>query len=496
MKRYKLLLASSLLAIGCMTALVASINEKKEEQQIINSVPKIDRWETKNEEFKKFYPRQYDSWKQTKESDKIEDMLKKYPELVVLWAGYGFAKDYNAPRGHFYAIEDNRNTLRTGGPKDAKTGPMPTACWTCKSPDVPRIMAEQGDMEYYTGKWAKYGSDIINPLGCVDCHNPETMELSVNRKYLDTGLQAAGEGSLAEATHQEMRSLVCAQCHVEYYFKKTPLANGGKAAVVTLPWSEGLSAEDMERYYDNLNFKDWTHKVSKAPMLKTQHPGWEMWKTGAHGRNNVSCADCHMPYKTEGGIKYTDHNVGNPLDNMENSCMTCHRVSEKELLENLHEKKVRKDELHKKAMKQIAAAHLEAGKAWELGATEEEMKDILQDIRHAQWRWDFTVASHAAFFHAPEETLRVLGSALEKAGNARLKLSKVLAKYGAIDFKAPTINSKEQAQEIIGLPFQKLIDDKMKFRNGLLIEWKKEAEKKGVYNPSSTQGVEDKTSYN
>jgi len=496
MKKYKFLLVVSLIAIGCMTALIASINEKKVEQAQLNSVPKIDRWETKNEEFKKFYPRQYDSWKQTKESDKIEDMLEKYPELVVLWAGYGFAKDYNAPRGHFYAIEDNRNSLRTGGPVDAKTGPMPTACWTCKSPDVPRIMDEQGDMEYYTGKWAKYGSDIINPIGCADCHNPETMELQVNRSYLDTALKASGEKGLDDLTHQDMRTMVCAQCHVEYYFKKTPLADGKKAAVVTLPWANGTSVEDMEKYYDDMNFKDWTHKISKTPMLKAQHPGYEMWKTGAHGKNNVSCADCHMPYKREGGIKYTDHHVANPLDNMDNSCMTCHRTSEASLLATVNEKRKRKDELHKKAMAQIASAHLEAGKAWEVGATEAEMAPVLKDIRHAQWRWDYTVASHPAFFHAPEEVLRILGTSLEKAGNARIKLAKILAKYGATDYIAPSIDSKEKAQEIVGLPFAKLVEEKKKFKNGLLIEWKKEAEKKGIYNPESTKGIEDKTSYN
>ncbi len=496
MKKYKILLATSLVAIGLMSALVASINEKKDEQIKLNQVPKIDRWETKNEEFRKYYPRQFDSWKETKKSDDIQDMLKEYPELVVLWAGYGFAKDYNSPRGHFYAVEDNRNTLRTGGPVDAKTGPMPTACWTCKSPDVPRMMAKDGDMEYYTGKWAKYGSDIINPIGCVDCHNPETMELSVNRKYLDNGLKAAKKKSLAEASQQDMRSLVCAQCHVEYYFAKTPLDNGKTAGVVTLPWGEGTLVEDMEKYYDNLQFKDWTHKISKTPMLKAQHPGWEMWETGAHGKNNVSCADCHMPYVQEGGIKYTSHNIGNPLENMDKSCMNCHRVSEKALLANINEKKERKNELHKKALKVLAAAHLEAGKAWEVGATKEEMAPILQDIRHAQWRWDYAVASHPAFFHAPEETLRVLGTALHKAGEARIKLAKVLAKHGAGDYKAPIITNKKQAQEIVGLPFKKLIDEKMKFRNGLMQEWKKQAEQKGIYNPKSTQGVEDKTSYN
>ncbi len=495
MKKYIIILVISIVAIGLMSALLVSIDEKKTEQAQLEQVPKIDRWETKNEEFRKHYPRQFDSWKETKHSDEIEDMLKKYPELVVLWAGYGFAKDYNAPRGHIYAIEDNRNTLRTGAPKDEKTGPMPTACWTCKSPDVPKIMEEEGDLEYYTGKWAKYGSDIINPIGCVDCHNPETMELEVNREYLDTGLKAADEKALDDATQQDMRSMVCAQCHVEYYFKKTPLADGKKAAVVTLPWGEGTSVEDMEKYYDNLEFKDWTHKISKTPMLKAQHPGWEMWKTGAHGRNNVSCADCHMPYTQEGSIKYTDHKIGNPLENMDKSCMNCHRTSEESLLANINKKRKRKDELHEKAMKAISAAHLEAGKAWDLGATKEEMAPVLKDIRHAQWRWDYAVASHPAFFHAPEETLRVLGTALHKAGDARIKLAKILAKYGEADYKAPEIKTKEQAQEIIGLPFDKLVEEKMKFREGLMEDWKKEAEEKGIYNPESTKGIEDKTSY-
>lgn len=496
MSKYKFLFAISVIAIGLMSVLLASINEKKEEKHQLQEVPKIDRWETKNEEFRKLYPREYDSWKQTKDSDQIEDMLKKYPEYVVLWAGYPFSKDYNAPRGHFYAVEDNRNTLRTGAPTDANSGPLPSACWTCKSPEVPKIMKKDGDEEYYTGKWAKYGSDIINPVGCVDCHNPETMELQVNRNYLNDALKAQGsKTTLDNATQQDMRSMVCAQCHVEYYFQKTPLKDGKTAAVVTLPWKKGTNIDDMEKYYDEIQFSDWVHPISKTPMIKAQHPEYETWKTGVHGKNNVSCADCHMPYKQEGGVKYTDHKIGNPLEHMDNTCMNCHRTDEKSLLENVKLKKDRKDELQGKAIKQLAAAHLEAGKAWEVGATEEEMKPILTDIRHAQWRWDYAVASHGAFFHAPEETLRTLGTALEKAGNARIALAKVLAKHGASDYKAPDITDKKQAQEIIGLPFNQLVEEKKKFQDGLMQDWKKDAEKKGIYNPESTKGIEIKTSY-
>jgi nitrite reductase (cytochrome c-552) len=42
-----------------------------------------------------------------------------------------------------------------------------------------------------------------------------------------------------------MRSLVCAQCHVEYYFK-------GEGKLVTYPWDKGLKVEQIEAYYDEV----------------------------------------------------------------------------------------------------------------------------------------------------------------------------------------------------------------------------------------------------
>jgi nitrite reductase (cytochrome c-552) len=496
---------STLVTIGSVTVMVPlfllalSINENKAEQQVINSVPKIKRLESISAEWGKHYPRQYDSYLQTKKSDKIDDMLEKNPALVVMWAGYGFSKDYNAPRGHTYILEDNINTLRTGGPVDGKTGPMPTACWTCKSTDVPRLMDKIGELDYFTGKWARHGSEIVNPVGCADCHDNETMKLTITRPFLTRALDEEGSLKAADASHQDMRSLVCAQCHSEYYFKPTKWTdkNGQEkvAKVVTFPWANGLSVEAMEKYYDDRNFVDWTHKISKTPMLKAQHPGYEIYKTGAHGLNDVSCADCHMPYVREGGVKYSSHNVGSPLDNMANTCLNCHSEDEKTLRETVARKLERKEELHKIAMDVIGKAHLEAGKALELGATAEEMKDIHMDIRHAQWRWDYSIASHGSFFHAPEETLRILGSAINKGQDARIKLRTLLARYNAADYMAPDFSTKEKAQQVIGLPYQKLVDEKMNFLNTLRKEWIKEATGKGLYDPKTREGVEFKVSY-
>jgi nitrite reductase (cytochrome c-552) len=507
MRKSTVITALSVIAIVPMVLLAISINENKAEQKEINTTPQaqkvestgIKKFESRSSEWGKYYQRQYDSYKQTKKSDKISDMLKENPALVVLWAGYGFSKDYNAPRGHYYMLEDNINTLRTGGPVDAMTGPMPTACWTCKSTDVPRLIDKIGELDYFTGKWARHGSEISNSIGCGDCHDNETMKLTLTREFLKRGLDAEGSLKAADATHQDMRSLVCAQCHSEYYFKKTEWTdkNGEKktAGVVTFPWDNGFSVEAMEKYYDDISFVDWTHKVSKTPMLKAQHPGYEIYKTGAHGLNNVACADCHMPYVREGGVKYSSHNVGSPLDHMTNTCLNCHNEEEKAFKDRVARKLERKTELNKTAMDVIAKAHLEARKAWEVGATEAEMKEIQQDIRHAQWRWDYSIASHGSFFHAPEETLRILGSAINKGQEARVKLRAVLAKYNAGEYAAPDFSTKEKAQEVIGLPYQKLVDEKMTFLNGLRKEWVEQQKAKGLYDPAAWEGMIFNTSY-
>jgi nitrite reductase (cytochrome c-552) len=499
MKKSPIVFTLSVLALAPMVLLTMSIKENKAEQQAIGAVPVIKENETRASEWGKHYPRQYDTYMQTRKSDEIADVLKQDPALVVMWAGYAFSKDYNKPRGHYYALEDNINTLRTGAPVDGKTGPLPTACWTCKSPDVPRLIKRDGEMEFFTGKWAKYGDEIVNPIGCGDCHDSSTMKLTLTRDYLKRGLEAEGRLKTADVTHQDMRSLVCAQCHAEYYFKKTEWDDKGEkktAMVVTFPWKNGLSAENMEAYYDDYNFSDWTHQMSKTPMLKAQHPDYETFVTGVHYRNGLSCADCHMPYVREGGVKYSNHKIGSPLDNIANTCLNCHKGTEKEFRETVEKKLARKNELAKMATDVLAQAHLEAAKAWELGATEEEMKLVLQDIRHGQWRWDYAVAGHGAFFHAPEETLRVLAGAINKGQDARLKLRIVLAKYNAADYVGPDFSTKEKAQAIIGLPFEKLIEEKKTFLNTLRQEWIKQSEAKGLYDPATRKDMVLKTSYN
>jgi len=500
MKKSIVVIVVSLVATVLMLSLLGSIWGNKADQAMINTVPEIKELDPRSSEWGKYFPRQYDSYMATQKSDDIKDILKKDPNLVVLWAGYGFSKDYNEPRGHFYMLEDNINTLRTGAPVDENTGPMPTACWTCKSPDVPRLMKEKGDLDFFTGKWARWGDEIVNPVGCADCHDNKTMQLSVKRDFLARALNAEGSEPFDQATHQDMRTLVCVQCHAEYYFKKTewedPDGTQQTAAVVTFPWDNGLSVEDIEQYYDERKFSDWTHKLSKAPMLKAQHPGYETFKTGIHGQNNLACADCHMPYVREGSVKYSNHKIGSPLANISNTCLICHGESEEQFKQIVARKLERKEGLAASATDILAKAHFEAAKAWELGANEAEMEPALMDIRHGQWRWDFAVAAHGGFFHAPEETLRILGTAIDKGHDARLKLRIILAKYGAAEYEGPVFSSKEEAQELVGLQMEKLVDEKITFLNTLREKWIQNAATSGknIYDPKA-EVKEFKVSY-
>ena len=279
---------------------------------------------------------------------------------------------------------------------------------------------------------------------------------------------------IKNASHQEMRSLVCAQCHVEYYFdKKRPGAEG--AAYLTFPWKDGMEVESMEVYYDNIDFADWVHPLSKAKMIKAQHPDFELFKMGVHAKRGVSCADCHMPYRTEGGQKFTDHHIGSPLANIENSCFVCHREKKEDLLTDVYDRQKKIKEGTSYLQKQIAKAHIEAKKAWELGATEAQMEGILKNIRHAQWRWDYSVASHGAAFHAPVETSRIVSSATGKIQEARIDLARLLAELGHNkEVEMPDFSSKEALQAYIGLDIPTEKVNKGKYLEQVVPQWLKE----------------------
>lgn len=478
------LFAGTVLVVFMLGLLASSIVERRAEA-VFAYAPQnnFKRFEPRNEKWGANFPREYETYMQTADTTfrskyngtATVDMLDLNPGHVILWAGYPFSADYKQGRGHYYAITDIINTLRTGAPNDTTPSPLPNTCWTCKSPDVPRLMLQMGIAEFYKGSWDKLGAEVVNHIGCADCHDPKTMALTITRPALIEAFELQGK-DITKATHQEMRSLVCAQCHVEYYFDKHKIEG---VAYLTFPWINGESAEQMESYYDSIGFSDWTHSLSKTPMIKAQHPDYELFKTGIHAKRGVACADCHMPYMSQGGVKFTDHHIQSPLNNIANSCQVCHREETEQLIKDVNERQEKIKE-NSSALEQILVkAHIEAKFAWDKGATEEQMKSILAYIRKAQWRWDFSVASHGASFHSPVETGRIISTGIKYAQEARIELARLNASLGHnAPVPMPDIASKAKAQAYIGLEMDKRRSAKQEFIKNVVPKWLEEAEKR------------------
>jgi nitrite reductase (cytochrome c-552) len=217
-----------------------------------------------------------------------------------------------------------------------------------------------------------------------------------------------------------MRSFVCGQCHVEYYFK-------GDGKLVTYPWADGIRGDQILAYYDEEEFHDWVHKESGAKVLKAQHPEFETWNQGTHARNGVACADCHMPYIREGAIKVTDHQPRSPLLNAARACQTCHRQSEAEMQLRVETIQDRTRELLDHGEDAVVALIRDLKAAADSPDLADQVAAARKQHRRAQFLLDFVAADNSMGFHAPQETARLLGLAIDAARQGQLELRAPLA---------------------------------------------------------------------
>ena len=429
--------------IVVLALLAVSIMERRWEAQRPALVLKpIAQWEPNNAVWGQNYPREYESYLRTRETGTRtkfgggppRDYLDNDPLQVILFAGYPFSKEYKQARGHYYSVTDVTSTKRV-------TAANMATCWTCKSTDVPKLMDKFGVDGFYKHHFADFKDTITHPIGCQDCHDPATMNLRITRPALKEAFTAQGK-RIEDATHQEMRSLVCAQCHVEYYFKDK--------YYLAFPWAKGLNVDNIIAYYDEINFTDYTHAVSKTPMLKAQHPDFEIYSQGIHAYRGVACADCHMPYRSEGGAKFTDHHVQSPLLNMANSCAVCHRWGEDEIRKRVEGIQTKVYAVKLEAEKALVAAHLDVAAAMQAGVSDADLAGARKLIRHAQFRWDFISANNGVGFHAPQECTRILADSINESQQARLAVARLLAVKGiTAEPKYPDLSTRAKAAEIM-----------------------------------------------
>ena len=426
---------SSLVAVGALVLLMNIFERKQEAKNPFFRVVELTDETTDPAVWGKNFPMQYDDYRRTVDMVRTRhggsDALPRTPtqadprsivsqskieedtRLKRMWAGYAFAADFREERGHAYMLEDQAYTERQ------RVAKQPGACLNCHA-SMYTAYRKVGDGDPFAGfaklcamPYAEAAKHVEHPISCIDCHDPATMALRVSRPAFIEGMRnlKASQGVKdydvnRDATRQEMRSFVCGQCHVEYYFK-------GSEKRLTYPWHNGLKVEQIAAYYDNAGFKDWTHADTGAPALKAQHPEFEMWNQGIHARSGVACANCHMPYKREGAHKISTHHVRSPLLDINRSCQTCHKWSEQELRARVETIQDRTYKLRNVAMDALMELidDLKAAKA--AGAGDEQLKAAREAQRHAQFYLDFVEAENSTGFHAPDESARILGESID-----------------------------------------------------------------------------------
>ncbi len=502
-RRYRLLAGltalTALATLGVTALLVDIFGRKQEARTPFVRLVEVDETTTDPRRWGVNWPRQFDGYQRNADDARFyggssampEQKLEQHPWLRRLYAGYAFALDYREARGHAFMLSDQLTTRRV------TERPQPRACLHCHASVIPtyRRMGLQAmnqtadaaalgrDFNWpavqkgfelvsalaYPEAYAELartpdgtGASKVHPVGCVDCHDPLTMQSRVTRPGFVRGIAALAtseaeaphlpsierwrQGGRAEpydpnvnATRQEMRTFVCAQCHVEYYC--------GPKETLFYPWGKGLKVEQIEAVYDEhvfpdgKRFFDWEHGETGAAVYKAQHPEFELWSQGVHARSGVSCADCHMPYQREGAMKVSSHWVRSPLHNINSACQTCHNVPESDLRESVEAIQARNQALVDRAAGAYTDA-LDAIRAAQAdGAGGEQLAPILELQRKSQWRLDFISSENSMGFHADQEAARILAESIDYARQAQAL---------SLQLRAPSAPQADRNVEPIG----------------------------------------------
>jgi nitrite reductase (cytochrome c-552) len=466
---------------ACATVLLLLLftnisTRKQEARQVSFKIVDLDEKTVDPAVWGRNFPRQYDSYQRTSEHTGTQfggwgsevlpaSRLEADPRLVTMFDGYAFALDFRARRGHAYMLEDQRTTKRV------TERPQTGACLHCHASNTV-LLRELGLQNGAAGTLDEpfldpaaqdqlmKGFEAIckmtyadatklakHPVACIDCHDPKTMQLRVTKPGFIRGIKALANSTdpvvhlpsigkwrtgdrktpydaNRDASRQEMRSMVCGQCHVEYYC--------GPKTTLFFPWDNGLKVEQIESTYDGYKFPDgkrffdWKHARTGAEVLKAQHPEFELWSQGIHARSGVACADCHMPYTREGAIKISDHHVQSPLLNISRACQTCHRFPEAELKARVETIQARNFALMGRSEDAIVQLIGDLQAAKKAGVPDDRLTGVLEFHRKAQWRVDFVNAENSMGFHAPQETARILAEAIDYARQGQMALRQVV----------------------------------------------------------------------
>ncbi|HEU5404151.1 MAG TPA: ammonia-forming cytochrome c nitrite reductase subunit c552 [Terriglobales bacterium] len=428
--------ALTAIAVVAITALLVNIFERKQEARnpfyrVVELNDTIDDPATWGKDF----PLQYDLYLRTVDQERTKyggseamphsptqadprtaiarSKLEQDPRLKTMWAGYSFSADYRERRGHAYMLDDQTYTGR-------QAFNPPAMCINCHASLVTTFQ-KLGNGDIMKGfnaiseqhmTYQQIRQTVKHPIACIDCHDPQTMQLRVTRPAFIEGIRAlkASQGIQnydvnTMATRQEMRSYVCGQCHVTYYFQPPNKR-------LTFPWAKGIKVEQIIDFENEQKVDEWTHADSGAHLMKPRHPEFEMWNQGVHARSGVACADCHMPYMRQGGLKISDHQVNSPLLKINRACQTCHHFPEEELKAKVEDIQDRFFTLRNTALDALVDLINDIKVQKEKGATDAQLAQARDYQRRGQFMIDFVMSENSMGFHAPQESTRILGEAI------------------------------------------------------------------------------------
>ncbi|HAT73058.1 MAG TPA: ammonia-forming cytochrome c nitrite reductase subunit c552 [Elusimicrobia bacterium] len=414
-------------------------------------VTEIKAGEYEPKEWAKNYPLEHEGWeananptpagkssyKKGWDTDgKIYDKLSEFPYMALLFNGWGFGIEYNEPRGHMNMMVD----ILDVDPARRKAG---GACLTCKTPYAQELQGKLG-RDYFSKPFEEIHALIPKnhqKLGaaCITCHDPADMALKIKNDFTlgralrDMGVDTSG------LSNQEMRSLVCAQCHVTYVIPKDKEMH---STGVFFPWQNSkygqISIEDIiKRIKSDPAHLEWTQAVTGFKLGFLRHPEFELFSNeSTHWKAGLACADCHMPYTRSGSKKISDHRIMSPLKKDMKACIQCHTQGAEWLMERVRAIQDRTASLQLRAGYATAAAAKlfeRANAARKAGKTIDQAlyaraKDHYEE---AFYRVAFIGAENSMGFHNPPETLRVLGDAAYFAGKSEGLLRQALAQAGA-----------------------------------------------------------------
>lgn len=349
----------------------------------------IEEWEELLPEYVASFRRNEEMVQTTYGGTGPQDYLEDYPYLKTIYAGYGFSKHYERAKGHSYALQDVLGTQRPKGG---------ASCLSCKTSQFTEALEEEGssvhsmDFEEFAAERVEIG------MTCADCHAEAPGIVNARRYHI-----LEGAGSLPAEVKLSDREMACVQCHVEYYM--SPEENA-----TTLPWTEGLGADEAYAYYEKEGYYDWVHPDTGAELLKAQHPEAETFYGSIHQQAGLDCATCHMPVNDDSGRMMHEHHWTSPLTTVEDSCLTCHEGDSAEVMireaENMQKAVTdQTDKIAQKLVAMIEKLSEEVGK----GARSEADLDKLRGLqREAQFYWDYVFVENSEGFHNRSKQLGYL----------------------------------------------------------------------------------------